>query len=475
MAVPSFAAFERYKDVTDLAALNEFSSRPLRKSVRINPLKTTLEKFHVWAAEKKWKLEPIPWCKEAFFIDRENREEALGKDLLHLLGHFYMQEAASMLPAELLQAQPGEAVLDMSAAPGSKTTQIAGHLQTRGVIVANDVQEKRLWTLKTATHRSGVHNVVVTKKVGQWFGKHMTERFDRVLCDAPCSAQGTARKDSDALEYCSLENIEKMARLQYQLLEAAIHSAKIGGRIVYSTCTLTPEENEQVVMQMLEKFEGKLEVIDPRTLQIAEQGFWDKAIEDSSKMQGGKNLPLLRLWPQTYDTEGFFCAVLQKTASTRAVERMERVFFQEASVPRKGREDIEHQIEKRYGTSFLSESDRLFERGGESIVLTSSDVMEFALPVEDYAVGMPFGKKLKDGRVLVDHDLATLRGTQATTNTYRVNDEQLALLLDAKDCDCPTELNGHTLLLYRDFCIGIGLAKDGRMKNNLPRWMVRFG
>src|SRR5262249_40092031 len=142
-----------------------------------------------------------------------DRTVALGRDVLHQTGGFYMQEAASMLPPQLLGIQPGHEVLDMSAAPGSKTTQAAGLQNGHGVIVANDVQEKRLWTLKSALHRLGATNVVVTKKVGQWFARHMTERFDRVICDAPCTAQGTVRKDSDALRYCSIESIEKMSRL----------------------------------------------------------------------------------------------------------------------------------------------------------------------------------------------------------------------------------------------------------------------
>lgn len=475
-------AFDRYAGFTDLTALNEFSNKPLRKSVRVNTLKSSIEAFKVWAKEKKWNLEPVPWCREAFYIERENREDALGKDLLHLLGHMYMQEAASMLPPALLQAEPGDSVLDMSAAPGSKTTQMGAKMQGRGVIVANDVQEKRLWTLKSSIHRCGVHNNIVTKKVGQWFARHMTERFDKVLCDAPCTAQGTVRKDSDALAYCSLDNIEKMARLQYQLLESAIHSTKVGGRIVYSTCTLTPEENEGVIISMLEKFPDQLEVIDPRTLNIAPDGFWDVAINDSIKVQKANNLspisyqlPLLRLWPQTYDTEGFFCAVLQKKASTKAVEPVEWKYFQEKPIMRKNLKDYLQHFESRYGTSFFNEGDALFERGGESIILATREVEEFGLAVEDYALGIPFAKKLKDGRLLLDHEMATLRGHMATKNVWEVDDAALELLLDAKDCECPQELQGHTLLLYRGSCIGQGLAKDGHMKNNLPRWMVRFG
>lgn len=170
-----FPAFDRYGGFTDLKALNEWSSKPLRKSVRVNTVKSSVEAFKTYAKQKKWSLTPVPWCPEAFYIERDNREDALGKDLLHLLGHIYMQEAASMLPPALLNAQPGDHILDMSSAPGSKTTQMGARMLGRGVIVANDVQEKRLWTLKSSLHRCGVYNNIVTKKVGQWFARHMTE------------------------------------------------------------------------------------------------------------------------------------------------------------------------------------------------------------------------------------------------------------------------------------------------------------
>jgi 16S rRNA (cytosine1407-C5)-methyltransferase len=398
-----FPAFDRYEPFTDLAALNNISATPLRKSIRVNTLKISVEDFLAYGKEKGWVLTPVPWCLEAFFIDRENREEALGRDILHLLGGFYMQESASMLPAELLQAEPGDTVLDMSAAPGSKTTEIGAKMQGRGVILANDIQEKRLWTLKSAIHRSGVTNVIVTKKVGQWFAKHMTERFDRVLCDAPCTAQGTVRKDSDALRYCSIESVEKMSRLQYQLLESAIHSTKVGGRIIYSTCTLTPEENEGVIFGMLERFPDQLEVVDPRTLHIAPDGYWDKAIEDSIMIQKTLNpesppQPLLRLWPQTYDTEGFFSAVLRKTAPTKNVEPMDRMKFQELELPRSRKNEINNILKEQYGADFLSEEDRIFERG-EMLLLSNQDVAHFNMPLENYALGIPFGKRLKDGRI----------------------------------------------------------------------------
>lgn len=384
-----------------------------------------------------------------------------------------------MLPAELLAAEPGDAILDMSAAPGSKTTEIGAKMQGRGVILANDIQEKRLWTLKSAIHRSGVINVIVTKKVGQWFAKHMTERFDRVLCDAPCTAQGTVRKDSDALRYCSIESIEKMSRLQYQLLESAIHATKVGGRIIYSTCTLTPEENEGVILQMLERFPDQLEVVDPRTLNIAPEGYWDKAIEDSIVIQKSLNpqsqpQPLLRLWPQTYDTEGFYSAVLRKTAPTKDVEPMDRVKFQELELPRSRKNEIINMMTELYGTGFVQEDERIFERG-EMLLLSNQDVAFFHMPLQDYSLGIPFGKRLKDGRIILDHEVASLRGHLATKGIVTVTDADRDRLLSAQGIDCPADLKGHVLIIHDGRCIGMGLAKDGQLKNNLPRTMVRFG
>lgn len=471
----SFAAlstFDRYAPFTDVEALKEATRKPLRKSKRVNLLKTSVEAFKKWAVEKNWMIEPVPWCPEGFFIDREDRETALGKDLLHLLGHTYMQEAASMLPAALLSVEPGQAVLDMAAAPGSKTTQLGSAMRGRGVIVANDVQEKRLWTLKSSLHRCGVTNNLVTKKVGQWFMRHMTERFDRVLCDAPCTAQGTARKDSDALLYSSLENVGKMARLQKELLEAAVHATKVGGLLVYSTCTLTPEENEGVVSFILNKYKDQLEALEPG---LEMKSALEKGMQDSRRVQEGIGVtpfPAIRLWPQTYDTEGFFAVLLRKKAATRAPEPVETVRFQEERLPAGRQRGIEAALAERYGTSFLLPGDRLYERGTQ-LVLTTEDVSEFRLPVSDYAMGIPFARRVDGDRVRIDHDVVTLRGHHATKNILEMDDALLETLLDGKDGACDPALHGDVVLRYRGVAAGTSLAKEGRLMNRLPRWIVR--
>ncbi len=468
--------FDRYAEFTDVEALKAISDRSLRKSVRVNTLKQSVEDFRSYASSKNWKLEQIPWCPEGFFIDREDRAEGIGKDLAHLLGRFYIQEAASMLPVALLDPKPGDKVLDMSAAPGSKTTQIGARTMGQGTIIANDMQEKRLWTLKNGLHRSGVANILIIKKVGQWYARHMTERFDKVLCDAPCTAQGTARKDSDALKYCSLENIEKMSRLQFALLESAIHSAKTGGTIVYSTCTLAPEENELLVNAVVERFAGQVEVVDPRTLSIAPEGYFEPAINDALRVQQKepKQNPYIRLWPQTYDTEGFFCAVLKKVAPTRAIDHMDRIRFIEDEMPRSRRREIEAYLQDCFGTSFLRPDDQLYSRG-EMLLVTNDATAHFMLPVADYSLGLPFGKALSNGRVLPSHEILTLRGEEATKQTTDLSEDDFAAIFDGRDATCDPALNSHVLMRYKGVTIGLGLAKEGRLKNNIPRWMIDSG
>jgi len=473
--------FDRYAPFTDVSVLKSISERPLRKSVRVNTLKCSDADFTAWAKEKGWSLTPVPWWKEGFFVDRTDLSVALGRDIRHLLGHFYMQEAASMLPVALLDPKPGEAVLDLCAAPGSKTTQIAARLQGRGVCIANDMQEKRLRILNDALQRTGAASVVITRKVGQWCAKHLTERFDRVVCDAPCTAQGTARKDPAALQYCSADSIEKAARLQYQLLEAAIHAAKVGGRIVYSTCTLTPEENERVVVEILNKFGDQLEVIHPK--EALPSGLnWDMtaAISDSETVQ--KSLrpapyalhPFLRLWPHTYDTEGFFCAVLKKVKRTREVEPLE--MFERTALPfgRKKTEAVSRLFSEQFGTDFLLSGECLIEKG-QQLLLAGEDAYGFPLPVTEYAMGIPFAKILPDGRFRITNELASLRGHLAQSQVLELSQDQLESLLSGKDIPVDASLRGDTILRFGGISIGLGLAKEGTLMNRLPRWVVKLG
>lgn len=460
--------FDRYAAYTDLEALKSISTKPLRKSIRVNTLKQSVANARKQAQEDEWSLESVPWAQEGFFVDREIRDQPLGKSKSHIFGNIYMQEASSMLPVALLDPQPHEVVLDMSAAPGSKTSQIAARMQNTGVIIANDVQEKRLGTLKQTLYRMGVINTIVTKKQGQWFGDAMTECFDKVLCDAPCTAQGTSRKDKDALKYGSEANINAMRKIQISLLDSAVHACKAGGTIVYSTCTLTPEENEQVVQEILERYQDALELIDPSKL-ISDLY---KAVQDSEKVQQ-EGLPMARIWPHVYDVEGFFAAVLRKKRTTHAPSKISPELFQEQPLSKGKIEEFRNKMKEQFGAEFLEEGDRLWQRD-DQIVLTNREVAEFALPVKNYSMGLPIAKRLQGSEYRLSHDFVTLRGARATRNSVHLSEDECERVLKGETIPCDDALQGDVILMYKKMPIGMCLARNGKLKNNLPRSIVQL-
>lgn len=196
------------------------------------------------------------------------------------------------------------------------------------------------------------------------------------------------------------------------------------------------------------------------------------------------NFPFLRLWPQVFDTEGFFCAVLQKTAPTRQREKLPPVRFQEEMLPPARQKDIGKICEEMYGTSFLHEGDRLYLRA-DQLILTNDAVTEFKLPVQNYALGIPFARRLDAGRIRLSHEIITLRGYEATKNVLEISEADVDQLLDGKDIACPADMKGDPLLTFgssshstgsgqagSELMIGSSLAKNGRLMNRLPRWIV---
>jgi tRNA (cytosine49-C5)-methyltransferase len=306
---------ERYKQLTDFEAFKACSYTFLRKSIRVNILKTTV------AAVKKrlspdWNLTAVPWCKEGMWIehkgvlDEETGELKKRRDIgnlpEHVLGHIYVQEAASMLPPLVLNPKPGDVVLDMCAAPGSKTTQMAQYMKNTGIILANDINHHRLASLGVNIQRCGISNTLLTQMKGHRFKKVPIE-FDKILVDAPCSGTGTIRKSYRVIEDWSPGLVKRIVGTQKNLIKTAFEILKPGGNMVYSTCTCEPEENEGVVSHLLETFDNaKLEKISLPLKQAKPIMKWQgetyhKDVEHC-----------LRIWPQDNDSEGFFVAKIRK-------------------------------------------------------------------------------------------------------------------------------------------------------------------
>ncbi|MEW5897173.1 MAG: RsmB/NOP family class I SAM-dependent RNA methyltransferase [Nanoarchaeota archaeon] len=303
------AFIDRYSKLTDWELFKRYSLSFLRRSIRINTLLTTVKETKKSIEEKGWKLEQIPWCKEGFWIEHqgigEEKRRDTGNLLEHHLGKIYVQEAASMLPPLVLKPKAGELVLDMCASPGSKTTQMAAMMKNKGLIVANDYKGERLQPLGINLQRSGLTNSVITLMHGSSFRNF---QFDKILVDAPCSGTGTIRKSLKTIRIWNPSMISKIARQQKYLLENAFNNLKPGGELVYSTCSLEPEENESVVSSLLDKYENaKIAKVKLPGLKTSLP-----VTEFNGEKYNQQVKSALRIWPQDNDTEGFFVAKIKK-------------------------------------------------------------------------------------------------------------------------------------------------------------------
>ena len=228
--------------------------RPLRRSIRVNTLKISVEDFLALVAPYSWQLTPVPWCAEGFWIERDDEDAVpLGSTAEHLSGLFYIQEASSMLPVAALFADGNapERVMDVAAAPGSKTTQIAARMGNHGAILANEFSASRVKVLHANISRCGIHNVALTHFDGRVFGAALPEAFDAILLDAPCSATGVIRRHPDIKWLRRDQDIRELAELQRRILNALWAKLKSGGTLLYATCSVLPEENRDQIRAFL--------------------------------------------------------------------------------------------------------------------------------------------------------------------------------------------------------------------------------
>ena len=272
-----------------------------------NPFKINISAKEILSRlkEKGWEIERIPFYKYGFWIKNFRRD--IGNTIEFQLGYFYPQEAASMIPPLALELKKDDLVLDLAAAPGSKTTQIAMHLENEGLIIANDPDYKRIKALIENLQRQGVLNTIVISIDGRYINK-LNLKFDKILLDAPCSGTGAIRKTYRVLNMWNENAIKRLSNLQKRLILSAFDSLKEGGILVYSTCSVEPEENEFVINYLIEKRENlKIEKIEIPNLKYSETILEYKGIKLNDEIS-----KTLRIWPWDNDTEGFYIAKIKK-------------------------------------------------------------------------------------------------------------------------------------------------------------------
>ena len=297
---------ERYEElIEDPDAFYAACQRSLPSAVRVNTIKSTIERTRAALEAEGITVDPTDWHPGLFRLP----DDQPGANWPYVHGWIHGQEEVSALPATVLDPQPGDRVWDACAAPGSKTTQLAALMEDTGLLVATDNNLGRLSALRSNTERLGVTNVAVTNEDARVhslkpFGN---DSYDKALVDAPCSCEGTIRKNPTVLEDWSFEHVESVSGIQKGVLRRAIQATRPGGTVVYSTCTFAPEENEAVLDYVLEEESCRLVEFDLPLSSVPGVTEWQDQQFDESVRRAH------RLYPHHNDTGGFFCAKLEVT------------------------------------------------------------------------------------------------------------------------------------------------------------------
>lgn len=298
-------------------------------AIRCNTLKISPEKLKS-RLEKKWKIkQPFKSHPETSDFSKNKKSDShqetgfpevmiiqsdllpgeLGKSIEHLLGYYYVQEISSMLPMLALNPQPNEIFLDLCSSPGSKTTQAAAMMNNQGTIMSNDVSLGRISILSANLQKVGASNTIITRHDGIILCNKLKKigmKFNKILVDAPCSGEGNLRSNPKTFIMWNIKAVKKLSRIQKKLASSALELLKSGGEMVYSTCTHSPEENEEVIQYLLDNFDIEIQEIKlPLKTRPGLTSWQDNKFSNELKKA-------CRVYPQDNDTEGFFLCKIKK-------------------------------------------------------------------------------------------------------------------------------------------------------------------
>lgn len=436
----------------EFAAFAASFDEPRRIGLRLNTLKTSVADFN---SKHTFTLSPVGSHEPAGFRLDDPAAQP-GKHPFHDAGVYYLQEPAAMVVGSVVDPQPGEWVLDLAAAPGGKTTHLAAQLGDSGLLVANDIDHSRAQILAQNMERWGSRHTLLTNATPSQLADQFGSIFDRVLVDAPCSGEGLFRRMGSFA--WSETNVVACAHRQSHILDDAARLLRPGGRLIYATCTFSPEENEGVIAQFLAAHpDFALEPTPPITGAAAGQPGWVNSRYPLNQA--------LRLWPHRFPGEGHFIARLQKGGSGSVNYALFR--------PRASREArmlwagfVATQLgDLGYGEAQLHEANgRLYLIPPAAPATGSLQLVRYGLLLGD----------LRRSHFRPAHTLALALkpAERGQTADFAPNDPQLARYLAGEDVEW-AGTSGWVLVTVAGFGLGWGKGGNGRLKNHYPRGLRR--
>ena len=415
------------------AFLATYNEDPYR-GISVNTLKITSERLKELLP---YELDKTSMYKNGYYID--SKIEGLGNNPMHHAGAFYVQEPSASAPVSLLDVREGERILDLCAAPGGKSSQILALLNNKGLLWSNEYVKSRSQILLSNLERMGARNIVVSNCKADTLCERLSGFFDKVLVDAPCSGEGMFRKNHEASEEWSRDNVSLCAERQLSILDSASQAVRAGGIIVYSTCTFSYEENEGVVSKFLDRHKDFQ--IDNRKYSFGRKSNVKGCIR-ISPLEGG---------------EGQFMVRLKKSGNEPPY-------------------DYEYKFSKskdKLTEKFIEETFRIIPNGSIELVGDRAYLFPNNIPTLNglgvIRAGVFIGE-IKKNRIEPAHALFSAFTPEYFNSVLclKITDERVEKFLRGEEIDCENQ-RGYTLLAVEGVSLGFGKCSNGRMKNKYPK------
>ena len=453
----------------------EYCIKPLKKSIRINTSKISVKDFEKLAKKNNWKLDKISYLENWYNIELLDNSKLLWKSIESFSWLFYIQETSSMIPAIVLDPKKWDIILDMSAAPWSKTTQLANLINNNWLIIANDISGSRIKVLKSNINSQWSYSCCVSKLDGRDFWNYYYECFDKILLDAPCSAEGSMRKDKFNW---SLDIIDKLSTLQMKMILSALLSLKVWWELVYSTCTMTPEEDEKVVNFVLDNLWDFVEIVDwnikwLKTTPWVTSWEWQELHPDCSKSK--------KIWPHHNDTEWFFIAKFRKKASIKT-DFIKEYFpkkSQEKLIKSKELKILHSQIKKRFNINKSVFKNMSIIKKENSLTIRTYEANNFSNLPNIHNMWIPFWEII-DNNFLLNFYSAQIFWKYADKNIIILNKENSNKFINWLNLDLnKSEINNSELwqviVKYENIILWTSLLqKNNKLKNQVPRENIKM-
>ncbi|MEM1541519.1 MAG: RsmB/NOP family class I SAM-dependent RNA methyltransferase [Ignisphaera sp.] len=303
---------QRYIDMIGfeetIELLDTFENYEYRPAILCNILRTKCDILIERLKMLGYSITTINWCSNGFLVTKDIKKPSLGSLHEYLKGFYYVyRDQASLIPPLVLHPKPGSKTLDMCAAPGGKSIHMLILMKDKGLLVANDVSKHRIRSLIANMFRMGFKSYMITLENGIRIPKKIERDFDYVLLDAPCSAEGAIMFDKSRKMKTTQENLAKLVFREIMLLKSAINLTKPGGRIVYTTCSIAPEENEYVITKVIDVMKDKV-IIEEANIGIGSDGInWYRGMKFYDDVR-----KCIRIWPHKHKMEGYFVCILRK-------------------------------------------------------------------------------------------------------------------------------------------------------------------